>query len=343
MFDLLCSELQVLISDRKTNEDLFFGLPGSFGSLAVCTRVRMLCLEASPMVQVHCLRHSNATDCVRFMGAVQDRTLKERADVDFMEGICYSPSLSVSISASFVAPSSPLSNTVKANCPVHRCNGWRGNKWFYNQILDLARGGVEGAAELPSILMPTKDYLFRHDQGSFWMASYRIPQWLGRLMGPLLDSSAMFYLANLLPFAFPKREIVLQDFMLPRENVATFIQGLDNLLGLYPLWLLPMKSRKVDGLIFGGPPTKSGQVCNVGAYGIPKKRYDFIPSNKILEALLFRHGGRKVYYSHAFYSREFFYDALHDGRRYFRLREKYNASSAFPEIYDKIITKNGKL
>ena len=48
------------------------------------------------------------------------------------------------------------------------------------------------AEEERVIVMDTKSYLFRHDQGSFWMASYRIPQLVGRLMGTLLDSSNMF-------------------------------------------------------------------------------------------------------------------------------------------------------
>eukprot|EP01035_Chromulina_nebulosa_P017056 gene17056-22567_t len=68
------------------------------------------------------------------------------------------------------------------------------------------------------VVYPIKDYLFRHDRGSFWMASYRIPQIIGRFMGKLLDSSSMFKLATALPWAFPKSVIVLQDFMLPRSN-----------------------------------------------------------------------------------------------------------------------------
>ena len=65
--------------------------------------------------------------------------------------------------------------------------------------------------------------------------------------------------------------------------------------------------------------------------------------NKKLEELLFQNNGRKVYYSHSFYDRDFFYETLYDGKKYFALREKFAASNAFPELYDKIIIKNGKL
>lgn len=161
-------------------------------------------------------------------------------------------------------------------------------------------------------------------------------------MGRLLDSSAMFLLANLLPVVFPKRSIVLQDFMMPGESVEQFLSDLHKLLRVYPVWLLPMRNIESKGVIFGGPPTKRN-FCNVGVYGIPKGRYDFVSDNRALEALMFRHGGRKVYYSHAFHSRRFFYEALHDGRAYFALRRKYGAEEAFPEVYDKIVTKNNQL
>ena len=48
-------------------------------------------------------------------------------------------------------------------------------------------------------------------------------------------------------------------------------------------------------------------------------------------------------YSHAFYDRDFFYGSLYDGETYFRLRREYCADEALPEIFDKVVTKNGKL
>ena len=89
--------------------------------------------------------------------------------------------------------------------------------------------------------------------------------------------------------------------------------------------------------------TIQGHFTNIGTYGIPIKRFDFIEHNKFLEGTLSDHHGRKVYYSHAFYDREFFYKKLHNGGKYFDLRGKYGADKAFTDVYDKIITKNGEL
>lgn len=88
--------------------------------------------------------------------------------------------------------------------------------------------------------------------------------------------------------------------------------------------------------------SQTGDFCNIGAYGIPSSAYSFEPANRQLEALLSEHGGRKVLYSHAFYSRQDFYSRLYDGARYFRMRERYCAGP-LPEMFDKVVTKSGQL
>jgi len=98
-----------------------------------------------------------------------------------------------------------------------------------------------------------------------------------------------------------------------------------------------------EAIISTTAATASPHYCNIGVYGIPQGSYHFENVNRQLEDYLYRDKGRKVYYSHAYYDRDFFYNKLYDGAAYTRLRKKYRADSAFPEIYDKIITKDGKL
>jgi hypothetical protein len=175
-----------------------------------------------------------------------------------------------------------------------------------------------------SIIYPIKDYLFRHDRGSFWMASYRISQSVGRILGSLLDSSSMFLLASLLPWMFPKQMIVLQDLMLPRSSIVSFVNEMEADLNLYPLWLLPMRSIASSSdhrpiFSIARSLQANQHLVNVGMYGIPKPpkhhgRYNFIRDNIKLEHVLKRHEGRKVFYSHAFYDRKEFYEELYDGK-----------------------------
>jgi delta24-sterol reductase len=288
--------------------------------------------------------------------------------ISFLEGLGFSDDYFATIEGRYV--SDPSRGT-----PRRHCNGY-GDKWFYNQVkdaLDDVSPGDSASGDVRTLVYDTKSYLFRHDRGSFWMASYRIPQPVAQyLMGPLLDSSNMFLLATMLPWAFPKHQIVLQDFMLPRNTVCSFFERMQKVTPLYPVWLLPMRNVPC-GALFAAPGPfeiaastdawydssneevseaaladfrkreRSMHMMNVGAYGIPKGNYVFEEANRHLESLLVSHGGRKVFYSHAFFDDKTFYDSLYDGERYFKLREKYGAEGALPEIFEKVVTKSGKL
>ena len=351
-FDVLLTNGTRLTCSKYENTELFRALPGSFGSIAVLVGAQVLCIKADPYVTVKVAHYHSVSDVVSAMALEHDKLLMAPMDIStdldvsssspsssslssiepplFIEGFGFTQNKFISVTARF---SKSLGDDTKL---LLRCNVY-GGRWFFNQVRVLANGA--------SRVYPTKDYLFRHDRGSFWMASYRIPQPIGRVMGKLLDSTAMFQLATALPWLFPKRQICLQDFMLPRSRVVSFFNKLEEQLDLWPMWLLPM--RNVDsariGSLFAQPADVDGHLINVGAYGIPRKAYDFIPANMHMETLLQEHGGRKVFYSHSFYSRETFYQKLYDGEAYMEMRRRYGASPALPEIYDKVVTKNGKL
>ena len=335
-FEAILGDGSVKWCSANTNSDLFYGLPGTFGSIAIVTRIKMLCIKSAPYVLLQCSVTNNINQCVQSLNYIQDN---EKDEVDFIEGFGYSRSLYAACKGQFLSTNDYIKLITNShNFKYLTCLNY-GDKWFFNQIYD------EIKRKNPNYLIyPLKDYLFRHDRGSFWMASYRIPQCIGRWMGSLLDSTNMFKLANMLPWAFPKSVIVLQDFMLPRGRVSVFHDEMQNNLGgLYPLWFLPMHNYRQKQGIFTAPKTNENLI-NIGMYGIPRaKGYKFIKNNMDLEVLLYHCNGRKVFYSHSFYDKKFFYNELYDGEKYFNLRQKYKVNNAFHEIFDKIITKNGCL
>ena len=365
-FEAVLGDGRVLWCSPDSNVDLFYGLPGTFGTVAIITRVKLYCIKAQPFVSIKCAVHNTVDKCINYMGYVQDKYLENPLDdgyhpykCDFLEGLGFGPRRVVSVAASFCSDemkrqvlNKKVNGNNRTDVNIYReCNRF-GTKWFYNQIDDFTRISAWDAIlqklppnEMGVIVMPTKDYLFRHDRGSFWMASYRIPQLVGTfLMGKLLDSTNMFKLATTLPWAFPKSQIMLQDFMLPRSQATSFLHIMQDLLKIWPIWFLPMRNIKCNNrqAPFAGA-TIQGHFTNIGTYGIPKKKFNFIEHNKLLENILSKHHGRKVYYSHAFYDRDYFYRRLHEGGKYFNLRSKYGADKAFTDVYDKIITKNGEL
>lgn len=100
------------------------------------------------------------------------------------------------------------------------------------------------------------------------MASYRIPQPVGRYMGSLLDNASMFRLANLLPWAFPKSQIVLQDFLLPFRSVGAFFAAMQGVVKLWPVWMLPMRNFEAAGRPGGAKKRELGPVGAI--FGTPQ-------------------------------------------------------------------------
>jgi len=362
-FEALLPNGTRLWASRQENSDLFHGMIGSFGTIAIVTRATFLCLKAKRYVEVSVTTHVSVDDCVNDLAHRHDNMMGDRimSDAMYLEGFGFSETLFATVQGRLISDEDITATTSLLKCNVI------GSRWFFNQIKHAIKKsknrnkGIDSdktaSLHTPSSLMTKKatitlvyslkDYLFRHDRGSFWMASYRIPQAIGRLMGSLLDSTNMFKLANAFPWAFPKNVICLQDFMLPRATVVPFFKALENQLNLWPMWLLPMRNLQStrNGTIFAQPSSlpNGEHLCNVGAYGIPRQKYEFIEANTNMEKILHEYGGRKVFYSHAFYDRDTFYNKIYDGKAYFNLRSNYGSENAFPEIIDKVVTKDGKL
>mmetsp|Transcript_12896 Transcript_12896/g.16960 ORF Transcript_12896/g.16960 Transcript_12896/m.16960 type:complete len:492 (+) Transcript_12896:34-1509(+) len=328
-FELVLGTGEVITATAKNKySDLFKAIPGSYGSLALMTSAKILCIPATESVVVESRLVSTPEE---FLAEVQN---KRSADKDFLEGIAFGPEHHCCVSAKFVDKSSP-----EAKLPLKHLHRSL-SPWFFKLIQkNIPMMSKEGVWQ---VRIPTEDYLFRHDRGAFWMASYRIPHPIGRLMGPALDSRRMFQMADMFPFAFPKSQILLQDFMLPRSTMPAFVKELTDKLSVWPLWYLPMNNCQEKGHIMS-MPGNCGDVCNVGAYGIPKKKFKFKEDNIFMEEVLTKLGGRKVFYSHAYYSREDFYGKLYNGTAYRKIRSKYGADAAFKEVYDKVITKGNDL
>lgn len=83
-------------------------------------------------------------------------------------------------------------------------------------------------------------------------------------------------------------------------------------------------------------------MLNIGLWGAASEDVGtFIHQNRELESVLTELGGRKVLYSHTYYSEEEFW-GLYDRPWYHRLRRKYGATS-LPNLYDKVHVDVGKV
>lgn len=339
LFDRTISKLEMVLADgevvtasRTERADLFHGVAGSFGTFGVITLLEIPLIEAQPYVTL-------AYTPVDGMETAVEKTEELTADhsVDYLEGIMFGLKKGLIISGKLtskadVDPKIELRHYTRAQ-----------DTWFYlNAQAILNQEFASGAREL----VPTKDYLFRYDRGTFWAGYYAFKYFITPfnaftryLLDYFMHTSVMYAALHKSHIA---DEFIVQDIGFPYATVGNFVEYLDKKFGIYPLWLCPlligdenMSLRPKRMRAFEPDARSKGMMMNVGVWGPGPKRYDdFIEANREVERKTAELGGLKCFYAQAFYTEDEFW-GLYDKAWYDSLRAKYKASE-LPTAYEKI-------
>jgi len=242
--------------------------------------------------------------------------------VQFLDGITFAKNRGVIMVGNFAN---------KTKLPISTFRK-RSDDWFYMHADKISKH-----YEKYDEIIPIKDYLFRYDRGAFWTGHYffkfyKIPflKILRYVLDGILNTRILIRLAHGTNMT---QRYFVQDLSMPRENTLTFLNYIDERLGIYPLWLCPLRPGKKDK--FSPNCLETDLVINVGVWGEASREYsDFVRENRDVENKVMELRGRKVLYAHAYYPRDEFWK-IYDHTWYNMLRDKYFADKVFPDIYDK--------
>ena len=313
----------VVKASESDNADLLRGAAGSAGTLGLTTMLELKLLPAKKYVRIVYHPYSNVKDTI---AAVRRETRREKND--YVDGIIFSKSHGVVITGT-LTDDAPGTETAQAFS-----GPW--DSWFYMHAQEKSKNGefVEHQA--------LAEYLFRYDRGAFWVGAeaFRYFRFVpfNRFTRWLLDDfmhTRMLYRAlqeSNMSFA-----TMVQDLTLPYETAEDFIWYTIQSNGIWPLWLCPLRAIH--------PPTfhpfhvsndgTAQPLLNIGLWGkAPHGIDESVRQNRELEARLTELGGRKLLYSHTYYSENEFW-RLYDHNWYETLRKKYSATT-LPTIYDKV-------
>ncbi|HTH72579.1 MAG TPA: FAD-binding oxidoreductase [Candidatus Pristimantibacillus sp.] len=318
-FDVVLGNGDKVRASAKENADLFYGSSGAYGTLGVVTAAEVQLIPAKRYVNVTYHPVSSFDEATKLILKLTKQSH------DFIDGILYSATCGVIVAGTLSdTPHGPVKTFTRRHDP-----------WFYLHTEKFARAG-----ETYQESIPIKDYLFRYDRGAFWMGQYAyerfktpfnsLTRWL---MDRVMHTRPMY---DALQASGVSQEFVIQDLAMPKENAVEFMKWTDKHLGIYPLWLCPLKIHDPGGkspLVFR--PLKDGMAINVGVWGPVSRDLDtVIKANRHLEAKVTSLGGRKWLYAYAYYTEQEFW-TLYDRKWYDDLRRKYHAET-LPTIYDKI-------
>ncbi len=319
-YEVITPDGKILKTSSHEYEDLYNGIPGSAGTLAILTAAEIKLIPAKKYVVL------NYVPVQSFVEAKTTLELFSNHSVDFVDGIMFSKTCGVIIVGLF-------SN--KPNAKIERFSRAR-DQWYYLHVENTLKNNPEGWTEA----VPITDYLFRYDRGAFWVGRFafemfevpytRFMRWL---LNPILHTRKLY---QALQESGAAQQHVVQDLVLPANKFVEFADFIDAELNTYPLWLCPMLPDITSPFQLNNLKTEA--IINVGVWGDNIPNYDeFIKANRLIENKVLELDGKKWSYAHSYFTKSEFW-SMYDKKHYNQLRKKYHATS-LPTIYDKITVK----
>lgn len=335
----------VVRASPSENPDLFHGAGGTAGTLGIVTKLELDLIPAKQYVKLAYYRYNTVAETI---AAVRRAT--EDSFNDYVDGILFSPTHGVVMTGH-------LTDTIPASTTPQTFSGaW--DPWFYLHAKErtfttstttspFGNPFSESEPEPLTDYIPLPEYLFRYDRGGFWVGALAFSYF--RPLGlPILPFNRFtrwfvndFMHTRMLYRALQGSRLsagtMVQDLALPYSTAEKFVEYTSAKLGIWPLWLCPLKG--IQGPTFhpsccDGEGRVEGMV-NIGVWGKAEENVDgFVRQNRELEGRLSELGGRKVLYSQTFYREDEFW-GLYDRGWYEELRERYGAGT-LPSLWEKV-------
>jgi len=322
--DVLTGNGQVLTC-RPDNEhaDLFFGFPNSYGTLGYALRLKSKAVAAKPYVH---LEHRRFGDMARFFAALEGEC---NGDADFIDGVAFGPGEIFLSTGRFVDAAPYVSD-------------YSFEHIYYRSIRDRE-----------SDYLTARDFIWRWDTDWFWCSKNlgaQIP-WIRRLYGRerlgsrtyqrIMRWNSRWGLTKALDrLRGTYAESVIQDVDIPIGNAAAFLDFFQREIGIEPVWVCPMTGSGSANRfpLYELEPRRL--YVNFGFWDVVRRRARFAPHhfNRVIEDKVVALGGIKSLYSESFFSRETF-DRVYGGDAYRTLKAKYDPDGAFPQLYDKCVSR----
>lgn len=330
-FDIITPDGQLRHCSEQENQDLFYSIPWSHGTLGFLVAAELRIIPAGKYVELQYEPvHSRTVLLEKFESASRIEN-----DVVFVEALTFSKDEAVLMTGRLVDKPSGTGS-------VNHIGRWY-KPWFYTHVRSfLKRGrGIE--------YIPLRQYYHRHTRSYFWEMREIIPfgnkawfRWmLGWAMPPHIQLLKKLQTGTIQQLR-EKRHVV-QDMLIPMTHLENALEYIEDRYQLHPLWLCPMK-------VYGNPAgqgfihpfrDKSGQsddlFVDIGLYGTPlRKGFDGNSELRALEEFVIDHSGYQALYAKTLMTEEQFRQ-MFDHSHYDRLREKLPfVKQAFNDVYAKV-------
>jgi FAD/FMN-containing dehydrogenase len=318
-YEVVTGAGDVLTLSPERDPELFHMIHGSYGTLAILTRLTFRLVRAKPYVK---LSYRRVASYPEFETELLTRA--RIGDYDFLDAIVHGPRTFVLCLGRFV-DEAPYTSS------------YRGTEIYY-----------QSTARRPEDYLTTFDYCFRYDTDCHWLTRTLPPltwrptrRWLGRLF--LGSSKLIAWSRRLGPLLrLHRRPDVVVDVFIPARRLGDFWWWYEEHVRHYPLWVVPYR-------VPGGPypwidPAHAARMeddlfIDCGVYGKPNRDPE-IDWSQALEDKTYELGGVKTLISRNHHSRERFWQIYHRDA-YDAAKRRLDPRGAFKNLYDKFHVSAG--
>jgi delta24-sterol reductase len=334
-YELILSDGSFIRATRTENEDLFRAMPWSHGSLGFLVAVELEVTPVKPYIHMRyipCHTQDSYYKVTKEMACAKN-------PVEFLEATIYSKETAVIMAADFASE-----EEAKKSGRINHINWWW-KPYFYKHVESFLQKGPYDE------YIPLREFYHRFTRSIFWELEGMIPfcnHFLYRLLWGWLGAPKI----SLLKFTMTPEirtstvlQHTVQDLILPIDEMPTAVNKFHEWFDVYPLLVFPIRIWKHEGdfldrLRNPEPDTQSEMYFDLGVYGIPravleKKPWDSIRIHREMEAYGRETASFQCPYADVFCTRAEFRQ-MFNHTLYDRVRQKYKAVDAFPEVYEKI-------
>lgn len=360
-YEILSGKGDFLKISPFEKEELYYGIAGSYGSLGplVATEIQLIPIPEYIYLTYHFCKPLDGIEKLKYL-------YESPLPPPFLDGIIFSDELAV------IVEGDTQRNENLTKIPTFSLKS-PFSPWFYQHVKQLA---FESQNHPYQEKMKIADYFFRYDLGAFWMGTclfqhpflsrfikegifdfnekeenftdsdiqclhqIKDPNLLERtLFRPFMGSEKLWSLLHHAEKWIQKR-IIIQDFCIPDSNAVNFCKELMHDPAIFPIWLCPIKgvrSPQVFAPHLLSHDQNDNYFINFGVYGIPSTANPIREITRKLEKQVQFYNGRKVLYSHSYYTQEEFWN-IYSYKNYQVLRKMTQAQGMWHDITEKVLS-----
>lgn len=358
-YEIIDGKGQILLLNENKNSDLFEFMPGSMGTMAILTSVKIRLMFVTSNIHVRYLRLSSDFEDVKRLCS---KVCYDGSPIIFFDGNIHKDHTVIMLGClesqaqdGDAQPQSMLEKIFGKSNGLPIYGEWPWSVLYYQHVQQVGleeqgNGKISNHEHIEKVLgdfcdnivheelHPTLDYLFRWDRGAFWLTPYSIRTslfWRTSLtFAGLLSTKSLFKRALGMSLKEREEKVFVQDLDMDIDKCGKFIETVRQKLNIYPIWICPVKS---IGKSFGnGKMEHDGLVLNIGIYGkVRVPGYDAKVENREFENFLISSGGMKGLYGVVYWTEEEFWE-IYNKQIYDFIRQKYHANGKLLNVYDKL-------